>query len=325
LGGAPSGLSVHATFGRAFASFLLAGERGYNKMKNIHIMKTFASIFIAICIILFSGCVSGKKARLQSLSQIAPCDVKLQFDNPDEILNAAYREDVVSGLKPKDRFEIQDEYQKRIAATWASTNLEGRTFTVLIPASFIKYTQSEENTAQWLVLLSKQGTPYTNLGDSRILYFSVRERILLEEKQTRRQFRGKNRWGEEIWEPYETTFKSAQVLELRPSSTLSAGNTAIAWRLGGTLGYFGLLIDKNDADFRQKMRDGKISLAVRFTVRNIHSASHFFEENYLAGNIGSGRFYDEAAIFRLPADITDVWCVDITNDHAFAHWSSGKP
>ncbi|MDR2674182.1 MAG: hypothetical protein LBC18_04760 [Opitutaceae bacterium] len=292
-------------------------------MKNIHILKAFASIFIAICIILFSGCVSGEKARLQLLSQIAPCDVKLQFDNPDEILDAAYREDVVSGLKPKDRFEIQDEYQKRIAATWASTNLEGRTFTVLIPASFIQYTQPEGNAAQWLVLLSQQGTPYTNPGDSRVLYFSVRERILLEEKQTRQQFRGKDRWGKEIWEPYEMIFKSAQVLELNPSRTLSAGNTPIAWRSGGTLGYFGLLIDKNDADFRQKMRDKKISLAIRFTVRSIQSASYFFNE-YFAHGIDSNRYYNEAAIFRLPADITDVWCVDLTNGHAFAHWPSEK-
>jgi len=286
-------------------------------------MKTLASIFLAICVMLFSGCVSAKKERLQlvkNLAQIAPCDVKLEFDNPEEILNTAYRENVVSGLKPKDRFETQEEYEQRIAATGAETNLEGKTFTILIPVSLIQYAQSEENSTQWFIVLKKEGSPS----------FAAIEKKTAESATPTRCFIGTDELGRDIYDNVIGIDSYFQVLELKLQNT-----TAMAWQLKkkvylfglrpdetewGNPYHFGLLIEKNDADFRQKMRDSKISLAIRFTIKNIQHSYIFYRTDYSHYEYNN----DTRKVFTLPVDVTEVWAVDTTTNTAFAHWSSGE-
>ena len=248
------------------------------------------------------------------LAQIASCNIKMEFDDPEKILDAAFEEGVISSLKSKSQFETQDEYQQRIAAAKAATNLDGKVFTILIPIGYVGYDQYEKNPAQWFVALKEKGTSCLR----------VAVRTLSKESVTRQTYMGKDRRGREMFQDYTKTIYSTQTLELIPQDTLI--KTAMAWQLRERRSmsflfknpnpyHFGLLIDNNDTGFRKKMSDRAISLAIRFNVKNIQSLSYSDRSDY-AG--------DTRKIVQLPVCITDVWCVDITDNSAFAHWSSNK-
>jgi hypothetical protein len=279
-------------------------------------MKILASIFLAIWAMLFSGCVSREKEKLQELAQLAQtasCNVKIEFDNPEVILDAALDKKVISGFGSKGKFETQDEYQQRIAASKAATNLEGKTFTILIPVNLIQYKQHWENPARWFVVTKDKGPCFT-VAEKRVLENTVNQK-----------YYWRNELDQQMSDERVERYYSIQVLELSPLNTLL--NTGIGWQFEFASAHvfgpnispprLGLLIDRNDAAFRQKMRNNNISLAIGFAVKNIQSSSYSHKEY-------SDRDHYKKETFRLPVYITDVWCVDTTDNHAFAHWSSSE-
>ena len=261
-------------------------------------MKILAFV-TALGLMLLTGC-STSTTRLQaSMQTIRPQVTALTFDDPAALFN-----DVCPNGYPltKDALETSAEFSARLKVP----TYQGREYQFLISPELCKVMAFPDN--NFYIIASKDSWYVDRQIGKKSYGISLQN---INEEVAR--YTGQNAYGATA----EVTKFRGTTLQIMPVG-FSTLPVALRWSdATPSFVHFGLPIRIADPLFRERLKDKKISLAIRVRIGDLTKSESDFE--YRAATITDpyGFSYQKA---KIEATLLEAWIVDTTTNVSLVHW-----